>query len=218
MIEEDQWAHVVIRFHTIPKESSEKEMLAFMPFFKGGALDEPQTSLFARWIKLEKGLVPTDYTAAPETVRDLVARTNRAETIINGTEIIDRVMSSEKYQSDQEIMKESLAQTRLDLNGFRIDFENTKDMAEGAADQVGKLEGNVRAWFDFSLESELKIGRSDSPFSVSLSNEELAFRYYTTKVAYVRGDKFFNPNGVIADSLRLGDLTGTWEDAGVTWS
>lgn len=81
-----------------------------------------------------------------------------------------------------------------------------------------ELNEKLKAWFNFSQDGVLGIGRSDTSFSTTLSTEELAFWYLSTKVAYMRGDSMHVPKAVIDESLRIGDLTAEVDGDYVVWS
>lgn len=85
-------------------------------------------------------------------------------------------------------------------------------------DGQNALNEQLKAWFNFSKDGVLGIGRSDTAFSTTISFEELAFWYYSTKVAYMRGDEMHVPNAVIDTRLRIGDLSGEVAGDYVVWS
>ena len=85
-------------------------------------------------------------------------------------------------------------------------------------DGQNELNDKLRAWFNFSQDGVLGIGRSDTAFSTTISFEELAFWYYSTKVAYMRGDKLHVPNAVVEEGIRIGDITGEVDGDYVVWS
>lgn len=175
------------------------------------------TLSFSR-VKVEEGTVSTSWSPAPEdNITDLMtlgSRLSSTESIINSNSIIDRVFQSEKYVNDIgeiALIKEQQSETMLTLDNYRIEFSSMQETDE-----------NFRAWFDFSKEGILKIGKSgssdDSHFSTSISNKELAFYYNTTKVAYMNGDRLNVPNIVINESIMLGDLEGKIDGEYIIWS
>lgn len=85
-------------------------------------------------------------------------------------------------------------------------------------DGQNELNDKLRAWFNFSQDGVLGIGRSDTAFSTTISFEELAFWYYSTKVAYMRGDRLHVPNAVVEESLKIGDITGEVDGDYIVWS
>ena len=64
----NEWIHIVLKIKTIPKPSDYKYVV-FRPFFYGGVIDS-DIEYWIRWIKIEKGDKPTDWTPAPEDVED----------------------------------------------------------------------------------------------------------------------------------------------------
>lgn len=79
------------------------------------------------------------------------------------------------------------------------------------------LNASIRAWFDFGAEGVLGIGRSDKPYRATLSYEELAFWYKTTKTLSLKGDVSTMPNLVVEHSFTLGDMRGVADEDGVSW-
>lgn len=176
-----------------------------------------------RRVKFEEGTIATSWSPAPqdtdEEVSKLSSRLTKAESTIAGNEIIDRVFQSETYINDRNEItqtKEAQAETKLALDNYMVEFSSTKQVVDG-------MDENFRAWFDFTREAELKIGRSDSDFSMTLSNEQLAFYYKTVLAAYMSGSKMYNPNLVVLKTLTMGDpassspLQAIMDNDGISW-
>lgn len=176
-----------------------------------------------RSVKFEKGTVATGWTASPEDTASetekLASRVTKVETDLYDDSILNRVFQSETYVNDQNeitALKEQQAQTQLTLDQYSVEFSSTKEV-------VDDMDTNFRSWFDFTKEAVLKIGRSDSDFSMSLSNEQLAFYYKTMLAAYMSGSKMYNPNLVVTETLTMGspDASGSLQaivdNDGISW-
>lgn len=165
-------------------------------------------------VKVEEGMIATSWSPAPEddmeAMLTLSQRLTQAESEINSDSIIHRVLQSEQYLNDMDQLtkiKEEQSQTIQTLSNYRIEFSSIKETEE-----------YLRSWFDFSKDGVLKIGRDDSSFSTTISNQELAFYYNTTKVAYMNGDRLNVPDIVINNSITIGDLEGKVDGDYIVWS
>lgn len=85
-------------------------------------------------------------------------------------------------------------------------------------DGQNDLSDQIRAWFNFSHEGELGIGRSDQAYNTVVSYDGFAIRYYTTKTLYFREDTGFIPKLVVDETLTLGDLTAAPSGDYIVWS
>lgn len=176
-----------------------------------------------RNLKFEKGNVATPWSPAPQDVANetfkLASRLTQAESIIEGDEIVNRVFESKTFVNDLKELVEtqtSLSEVNQTLTNFKVSFEKTSETVTG-------IEDNYSAWFDFTNQAELKIGRKDSDFSVMLSNEQLAFFYKTTMAAYMSGSRMYNPNLAVTKTLTMGDpeqgspIQAVMDEDGISW-
>ncbi len=85
-------------------------------------------------------------------------------------------------------------------------------------DGQSAISDQIRAWFNFSHEGELSIGRGDQAYNTVVSYDGFAIRYYTTKTLYFREDTGYIPKLVIDETLTLGDLTAEPSGDYVVWS
>lgn len=92
--------------------------------------------------------------------------------------------------------------------------ESLRVFVDGQSD----ITNQIRAWFNFSHEGELGIGRSDQAYNTVVSFDGFAIRYYTTKTLYFREDTGFIPKLVVDETLTLGDLTAAPSGDYIVWS
>lgn len=85
-------------------------------------------------------------------------------------------------------------------------------------DSQSDLSDQIRAWFNFSHEGELGIGRSDQAYNTVVSFDGFAIRYYTTKTLYFKEDTGFIPKLVVDETLTLGDLNAAPSGDYIVWS
>lgn len=151
---------------------------------------------------------------------------------LSGGKLIDgsitaRKLNAQDIFADNAVIRQLMA-ANMDVDTLfareaTINAINAMDIMANSqlrvfVDGQNALNEQLRAWFNFSQDGVLGIGRSDTAFSTTISFEELAFWYYSTKVAYMRGDKLHVPNAVVEEGIRIGDITGEVDGDYVVWS
>lgn len=151
---------------------------------------------------------------------------------LSGGKLIDGSITAAKLNAkdifaDNAIIRQLMA-ANIDVDTLfareaTVNAINAMDiMANGQlrvfVDGQNELNDKLRAWFNFSQDGVLGIGRSDTAFSTTISFEELAFWYYSTKVAYMRGDRLHVPNAVVEESIKIGDISGEVDGDYIVWS
>lgn len=176
-----------------------------------------------RNLKLEKGNVATPWSPSPQDVTDETIKLANRLTVVESTtdkdSIVNSVFQSDTYKNDKdevEYVKNQQSETKQTLNDYTLKFSNS-------IEQLGEVQEEYNAWFDFTNQAELKIGRDDSDFSVMLSNEQLAFFYKTTMAAYMSGSRMYNPNLAVTKTLTMGDpewgspIQAVMDEDGISW-
>ena len=167
-------------------------------------------------LKMEKGNVDTDWTAAPE---DLENSFNDAIDDATTT-ITEEYRSAIDQTSKQiELMIQSL-KTETDANTESItsvsnQLQITTEMAQFVKTTTEKLQSvvdgklsaeEVKEWARFDGAS-LELGASNSPFKAVLSNTELAFYQGDIKVARISNNELYILTAVILTSIKCGNFT-----------
>lgn len=125
------WYHIVCVFKTIPKPSDYKYVL-FRPFiYDSGSIVGENKEYWLRWIKLEKGNKPTDWTPAPEDVDNSISTVDSKFKDYATTASLSMYLS--KTDTGQlKSMIEAIADTinitakgGLNLKGNRFSVEST---------------------------------------------------------------------------------------------
>lgn len=80
------------------------------------------------------------------------------------------------------------------------------------------LNEQLRAWFNFSSEGELGIGRNDQAYNTVMSWDGFAIRYHTTRTLYFKEDKGYIPKLEVEELFTLGGLTGKVDGDYIVWS
>ena len=85
-------------------------------------------------------------------------------------------------------------------------------------DGQNALNEQLRAWFNFSSDGELAIGRSDQAYSSVVRYDGFAIRYYTTDTLYFKQDTGYIPKLQVDEKFTIGDLTAEPDGDYVVWS
>lgn len=214
----DQWCHIVIRFDTVRREDVSASYVLFKPMFSGSAVSEPNSNLFVRWVKLEKGTIPTDYTHASETTGDLMERLRTAEEKITDDAIVHTVMEHNEFaeyidgveKSIQEVSS-SVTQTKQEVE---IGFNQTNEKISNMQSTVDSMS----TWYRFTAES-LEIGKSNSTFKTRQDNQRYEFLNNNTVMGYMEGNVANFPRLNARSEIRFGDLCGivNQNTGGIAW-
>jgi len=92
-----------------------------------------------------------------------------------------------------------------------ISFTNSKQYTDESLKPYEKLESDVRSWQRFN-ENGLTLGKDNSPFTVELSNEKLAFKQDGAEVAYMSNSAMYITNARVTNTLSVGKQSDGWFD------
>ncbi|MDY4139118.1 MAG: hypothetical protein SOY30_07255 [Eubacteriales bacterium] len=85
-------------------------------------------------------------------------------------------------------------------------------------DGQNALNEQMKAWFNFSAEGELAIGRSDQAYSSVVRYDGFAIRYYSTDTLYFKQDTGYIPKLQVDEKFTIGDLTAEPDGDYVVWT
>ena len=85
-------------------------------------------------------------------------------------------------------------------------------------DGQNALNEQLKAWFNFSAEGELAIGRSDQAYSSVVRYDGFAIRYYSTDTLYFKQDTGYIPKLQVDEKFTIGDLTAEPDGDYIVWS
>ena len=162
------------------------------------------------WVKLEKGSMATDYTAAPEdsdVKLDQRLSSVRSQISAEGDRIRQEVQANYALASDMSqvqsqvgtLMEQSennftWAVTRI--NQMQTDMENAQEATE---EQLAVF----RTYMSFGEEG-LIIGKTGNPFTFRVVNDRLTFLMNDTEVAYLSNNKLYVTQAEIISKLIIG--------------
>ena len=164
----------------------------------------------AHWIKLERGTLATDYTAAPEDGEASLEQklsSVRAQISNEGDSIRQEVQATYALASDMSQVKTQVgtlsqqsesnftwAVTRI--NQLQEDLTNAHEATE---DELAIF----RTYMSFD-ENGLVIGKTGNPFTFRVVNDRLAFYMNDTEVAYLSNNKLYVTQAEIISKLIIG--------------
>lgn len=156
------------------------------------------------WIKLEKGNKNTDYTIAPE---DIQSEINTIDDIANSTKAkateLEGKLKDKANVADLAKLETSITtqytEMKTTVDGVSIDIGNINTTLTSQGKEISK----VNTYFDFT-ENGMKIGKSDSPLNISISNSQMDFVDNGKVVAYVNGQKMYINSLDVLNSLVVG--------------
>ena len=162
------------------------------------------------WVKLEKGSMATDYTAAPEdsdAKLDQRLSSVRSQISVEGDRIRQEVQANYALASDMSQVKSQVgtlteqsennftwAVTRI--NQMQTDMENAQEATE---EQLAVF----RTYMSFG-EDGLIIGKTGNPFTFRVVNDRLTFLMNDTEVAYLSNNKLYVTQAEIISKLIIG--------------
>ena len=162
------------------------------------------------WIKLERGTLATDYTAAPEDGEASLEQklsSVRAQISNEGDSIRQEVQATYALASDMSQVKTQVgtlsqqsesnftwAVTRI--NQLQEDLTNAHEATE---DELAIF----RTYMSFD-ENGLVIGKTGNPFTFRVVNDRLAFYMNDTEVAYLSNNKLYVTQAEILSKLIIG--------------
>ena len=162
------------------------------------------------WVKLEKGSMATDYTAAPEdsdVKLDQKLSSVRSQISTEGDRIRQEVQANYALASDMSQVQSQVgtlteqsennftwAVTRI--NQMQTDMENAQEATE---EQLAVF----RTYMSFG-EDGLIIGKTGNPFTFRVVNDRLTFLMNDTEVAYLSNNKLYVTQAEIISKLIVG--------------
>ena len=162
------------------------------------------------WVKLEKGSMATDYTAAPEdsdAKLDQKLSSVRSQISAEGDRIRQEVQANYALASDMSQVKSQVGTlTEQSENNFtwavtRIN-QMQKDM-ESAQEATEEQLAVFRTYMSFGEEG-LIIGKTGNPFTFRVVNDRLTFLMNDTEVAYLSNNKLYVTQAEIISKLIIG--------------
>ena len=162
------------------------------------------------WVKLEKGSMATDYTAAPEdsdAKLDQKLSSVRSQISAEGDRIRQEVQANYALASDMSQVQSQVG-TLMEQSENNFTWAVTrinqiqKDM-ESAQEATEEQLAVFRTYMSFGEEG-LIIGKTGNPFTFRVVNDRLTFLMNDTEVAYLSNNKLYVTQAEIISKLIIG--------------
>ena len=170
---------------------------------------DPETTT-VHWVKLEKGSMATDYTAAPEdgeaSLEQKLASV-RAQISTEGDSIRQEVQANYALASDMSQVKSQMGtlseQSESNFTWAVTRINQMQQDMETAQEATGEQLAVFRTYMTFD-EDGLVIGKTGNPFTFRVVNDRLAFYMNDTEVAYLSNNKLYVTQAEIISKLIIG--------------
>lgn len=177
-------------------------------------------------IKLEKGNKATDWTPAPEDqatnttvdqmkqdqadtnkgfeeqLKTIVTHQQETDLKVTSDAIVATVTASNKYKNDLNAAANTFQTTTnkiiQDLKGFSDTYSSAVTGLDG---RINYIQTYLR--YD-APSATLSLGKSDSPFAMSINNQSLNFTSNGSIVAYLNNEKLYITKAEITDEIIIG--------------
>ena len=151
---------------------------------------------------------------------------------LSGGKLIDGSITASKLNvqdifADNAIIRQLMA-ANIDVDTLfsreaTINAINAMDILANSqlrvfVDGQNALNEQLKAWFNFSAEGELAIGRGDQAYSSVVRYDGFAIRYYSTDTLYFKQDTGYIPKLQVDEKFTIGDLTAEPDGDYVVWT
>ena len=192
-------------------------------------------SITWKMFKVEKGNKATDWTPAPEDVEEYTnSSVANSEKALNANidsavdkaksdtlaEVNDKYANKTDYEEFKRTTSSSIEQTN---NAVTVKFNNAIETAQSISGELTEFKRSVTTNINMN-EDGISIGKTNSPFSVNISNDKMSFKEEGTEVAYISNKEMRITDAVVENSMVLGNfkfiprITGNtsliWDDMG----
>ena len=116
------------------------------------------------------------------------------------TEADNKYANKSDYEEFKKVTSSSIEQTN---NAVNIKFQNTTSQITNMSGELNEFKSSVTTNINFT-ENGIDIGKSNSQFSVNISNDKMSFKDDGEEVAYVSNKEMLITDANIESSLRLG--------------
>lgn len=145
----------------------------------------------------------SDWSPAPEDdeayIEGLTERMAAAEIRIEDDNIVSTVLQSERYQNEFSGLQESLETTITHtVREVTMEFAETKEYVD---DNKAYIDSS-KAYINFD-NNGIHMGKDNDPFTMDLSNNELAFNDHGSKVAYINNETMHITNAEITSKMTI---------------
>lgn len=212
------WQKITI-YNATPNKDTDGNVVRYIDITPVYADASNENDLYLYKAMLETGNMASDWSPAPEDEEEerleLAERVTRAEQKIEDDNIVSIVTRSDTYRSNLESLHDAVTEdittkvTQLN-DSITNEFTNVRTTYDGAKEYTDA----ARAWQRFDSDG-IHLGKQDNPFTMDLSNEELAFSDNGSKVAYINNQTMHITNAEVMSKMTLGKFAFVPTDTGM---
>lgn len=212
------WQKITI-YNATPNKDEDGNVVRYIDITPVYADASNENDLYLYKAMLETGNRASDWSPAPEDEEgerlELAERVTRAEQKIEDDSIVSIVTRSDTYRSNLENLHDAVTEdittkvTQLN-DSITNEFTNVRTTYDGAKEYTDA----ARAWQRFDSDG-IHLGKQDNPFTMDLSNEELAFSDNGSKVAYINNQTMHITNAEVMSKMTLGKFAFVPTDTGM---
>lgn len=172
------------------------------------------TIMYLRNISLNQSTQTTDWTPAPEDVETSIETTEKLlnaniDSAISNAQnailqnVAENYASAEKLTILSQTVSSNMTQTNTNIN---MQFETATNYTKEVDGKLQDFQNTVGTHIRFSTNG-IDLGKTNSPFSATLDNTQLAFKQDGSTVAYISNNKMHITQAEIKETLRIGTST-----------
>lgn len=197
---------------TIPKQAhSSISGASSIQFYNSNADVSASVTFRLRNVKIEYGNKATDWTPSPEETENIISDTEKLlnENIDNAISdaqksilqnVSDNYATSEKLNILSQTVSSNMTQTNNNIN---MQFETATNYTKEVDGKLQEFQNTVGTHIRFSTNG-IDLGKTNSPFTATLDNTQLAFKQDGSTVAYISNNKMYITQAEIKETLRIG--------------
>ena len=216
----NKWFHVK-KTLTIPKQaSSNVRTSAVIQFYNSIANVAARFTARLKNVKLERGIVASDWTPAPEdlaTSDDLndkltQFREETASNIDQTAEAIKSTVYDNVYlKGDIDTLISSVnTEVTQTKDSWQVTFNQFQQTLNGITDSTDAQFDEIKKYIRFE-DGNILLGNSTSPLILKLRNDRIQFLQNGYEVAYISDQRMHNTVCEIIKQLKIGDSAWTVE-------
>lgn len=177
-----------------------------------GTAEDAQTTVTSKISEFQQTLdgfqttVSETYTTKQESSDLEKALNGNIDTAVSGVknDILTNVDSKYTNKDDFTLLSETVSsnfkQTSEDITAS---FDKAQTYTKEVDGKLQEFQNTVGTHIRFSADG-IDLGKTNSPFTATLNNEQLAFKQDGVTVAYVGNNKLYITEAEVIDSLRIG--------------
>ena len=174
-----------------------------IPFYSTAYVEDANDSVYFYQAMLEQSSTASAWYPAPEddqsAIDGLTERIRSAEIRLEDDAIVSTVLQSEKYRKEFSDLSTTISsEVKQTVDAYTIGFTETKEYVDNNSAYIN----SARSYINFDTNG-IHMGKDNDPFTMDLSNQELAFNDHGSKVAYINNETMHITNAEITSKMTI---------------